>query len=160
MTMKNESTARRAGWLRAVVLLGIGAVLGSIASDAFRSPAPLFPAALFAQDGIEQVGGNEEGDYLFFTFRRNLWVVHKPTGRVQFLMFPDGSEQQLVRSRIHQVDQSVFPTDQVRYQLSERNLTNFLWILNPVTGKARFIRAGRDGGFETSEIESVARREG
>ena len=43
--------------------------------------------------------------------------------------------------------------------MSERNLTNFLWILNPVTGRAMYIRAGRDGGFDVSDIESVARRE-
>ena len=159
MTMTNESTGRRPRWLRSALLVGLGAIVGTIASGAFRAPAPGFPDALFAQVPDMQVAGNEEGDYLFFTFRRNLWVVHKPTGRIQFLMFPDGEEQTTLRSRIHQIDLDVFPLDQVRYQLSERNLTNFLWILNPVTGKARFIRAGRDGGFDVSGIESVARRE-
>ena len=72
-------------------------------------------------------------------------------------MFPDGQEQQLQRSVTHQIDQEIFPPDQVQFQLSERNLTNFLWIMNPVTGKARYIRAGRDASIEVSEIESVSK---
>ncbi len=161
-TMTNSDASqtgsrRRLG--RGVILVCIGAVIAAVVMGALRDPAPVFPAALFAQDQSQKIGGDMEGDYLFFTFRRNLWAVHKPTGRVQFLMFPDGQEQQLVRSRVHQVDQERFPADQARYQLSERNLTNFLWVLNPHSGHAQYIRAGRDGVFEFSEIENVVRRE-
>jgi hypothetical protein len=144
---------------RGVLLVALGAALGAALTGALKDPAPLFPATLFAQDGGDQIDGNLDGDYAFFTFRRNLWAVHLPTGRVQFFLFPDGKEQQITRSRVHQIDLDAFPIDQVRYQLSERNLTNFLWLLNPITGKAQYIRAGRDGIFEFSDIESVARRE-
>ena len=50
------------------------------------------------------------------------------------------------------IDQKIFPLDQVRYQVSERNLTNYLWITNPVTGHVQFIKARRDGGFDKSPV--------
>ena len=142
-----------------LLLLLIGAALGSVFAsqfdgDGWPGRGPQFPPSLFAQDG-DEVMEHSDGEYQFFTFRRNLWAIHKASGKVQFLMFPDGLDQKLERSAIHQVDQDVFPPGEVTYQLSERNLTNFLWILNPLTGKARYIRAARNGGFEISDIESV-----
>ena len=143
-----------------LLVLLVGAALGSVltshfSDDGWPGSGPQFPPALFAQaDG--EVMEHSDAEFMYFTFRRNVWAIHKASGKVQFLMFPDGLDQKLERSAIHQIDQEVFPADEVIYQLSERNLTNFLWIMNPVTGKARYIRAARNGGFELSEIESVS----
>jgi hypothetical protein len=157
-TMTTTRDAVRPAWGnrvgRSALLVIFGALLGAAAMLVRDDPAPVFPGALFAQED-HQVGGNTGGDYLFFTFRRNLWTVHRPSGTVQFLMFPDGKEQVIIRSRVYQVDPAAFPPDQTRYLLSERNLTTFLWVLNPVTAKAQFVRAGRDGALEFSEVESV-----
>lgn len=159
MTMTTVEERRRTGPVRAILLVLLGAAVGAVAMREFREPMPTFPSSLFAQDSSARSIGGEDGEFTYFTFRRNLWVIHRPTGQIQFFMFPDGSEQVLVRSGIYQVDLTEFPVEQTQYQLSERNLTNFLWILNPYTGKARYIRAQRDGTFDVSEVETVARRE-
>ena len=140
---------------RGVLLVAIGAILGSVFATSMGNRGPEFPGALFAQEGGVVSSESADGDFLYFTFRRNLWAIHRPSGRVQFLLFPDGREDELVRSEIHKIDANVFPAGEVEYQLSERNLTNYLWILNPVTGKARYIRAGRDGALEFSDVYSV-----
>ena len=139
---------------RSVLLVAVGVILGSLLSPGGGDRFPL-PTGLFAQEGVESGGMSVEGDYQYFTFRRNLWAIHRPSGRVQFMLFPDGREDALVRSAVHQVDPTEFPPEQVRFQLSERNLTNYLWVLNPVTGKARYLRAGRDAVLEASEIHSA-----
>lgn len=166
MMTKNEpgrptgtTSSRRPKFTQGLFLLFVGVVLGAVVFSSPENQNPLITEGLFAAESGD-LGGNTDGEYLFFTFRRNLWIVHQPTGKLQFLMLPDGSEETVIRSRIYEIDTDVFPVDQVQYQLSERNLTNFLWIMNPVTGKARYVRAGRAGGFDVSDVYSATRREG
>jgi hypothetical protein len=124
--------------------------------------APDFSSALFAAEGLSGAAlaqGAGASEYEFLTFRRNIWVVHRPTSRIQFFMFPEDEEQQLVRSRVLQIDVATFPPEHTQFQLSERNLTNFLWVLNPATGKAQYVRAGRDGVLEASAIENLTKQE-
>jgi len=142
--------------------VALGAILGAAASRLAPEASPDFSAALFAAEGFAGAGsaqGGGEPEYEFLTFRRNIWVVHKPSARIQFFMFPEDEEQQLVRSRVLQIDAAAFPPELTRFQLSERNLTNFLWVLNPTTGKAQYVRAGRDGVLEASAIENLTKQE-
>ena len=164
----NPRHARRFG--SAFLLVAIGAVLGTALSGGLGLPGSgtsstgseeLFPSSMFANSLFAQESSEaramEGEEYTFFTFRRNLWAIHRASGKVQFMVFPDSQDQQPQRSVTHQVDLELFPVDQVEYQLSERNLTNFLWILNPVTGKARYLRAARDAGLEVSDVQEVSR---
>ena len=153
------ASSRRPKSTQGLVLLFVGVVLGAVVFSSPENQSPLITESLFAAESGD-IGGNTDGEYLFFTFRRNLWIVHQPTGKLQFLMLPDGAEESVIRSRIYEIDTEGFPVDQVQFQLSERNLTNFLWIMNPVTGKARYVRAGRGGGFDVSEVYSATRRDG
>ena len=136
-----------------LLLLACGLIAGTVIGIGWSSTWPTAavpPELAFAR----QIADGPDGDYAFFTYRRYLWLVHKPTGKAQFSLLPDSknSTQPIEPSRVYAVDQELFPLDQVRYQISERNLTNYLWILNPTTGKAMFIRARRDGGFDESPI--------
>ena len=53
-----------------------------------------------------------------------------------------------------------FPSDQVEYRLSDTNVTSYLWLLNPTTGKARYYKAQRDGKIEASDLLDVTRAAG
>lgn len=163
MTNRN---ARRAGptsrLLGGALLVGLGAILGATGSHLARDGSTDLSSALFAAEGIAGAGAAQGGgdrEYVFLTFRRNIWVVHRPSARVQFFMFPEDDEQQLVRSRVLQIDIENFPPEQTEFQLSERNLTNFLWVLNPATGRAQYVRAGRDGVLEASPVENLTKQE-
>ncbi|MFN0057284.1 MAG: hypothetical protein ACKVX7_02410 [Planctomycetota bacterium] len=99
------------------------------------------------------------GDYSFFPYRRDVWIVCHSKGTAQFFHSPESttSEQPPVKSRVYTIDRTLFPQDQVQFLISERNLTNYLWIVNPTTGNGRFIRARRDGGFDESPIIESAK---
>lgn len=162
--MTNPETSRRspsARFRRGALLVAIGALLGAAGSRLLEDAAPDLTPPLFADDGIVPAAaqGGATAEYEFLTFRRNIWVVHRPTGNVQFFMFPEDDEQQLIRSRMLQIDPVAFPMDQARFQISERNLTSFLWVMNPHTGKAQYVRAGRDGVLEPSVVENLAKHE-
>ncbi|MCA8962747.1 MAG: hypothetical protein KDC38_19625 [Planctomycetes bacterium] len=105
--------------------------------------------------GMVQSGAEgRSGDYSFFVNRRYLWVVRHSTGQAQFYHVPEteSSEQPLTKSRVYEIDKTTFPVDQVEFSVSERNLELYLWVTNPTTGKVRFLRARRDGGFDESPV--------
>jgi hypothetical protein len=163
MTNRNDRSANTTSrLLRGALLVAIGAILGAAVSRFAPDAAPDLSHALFAAEGLAGVGAAQAGaepEYEYLTFRRNIWVVHRPSSRIQFFMFPEDEEQQLVRSRVLQIDVAAFPPELTHFQLSERNLTNFLWVLNPTTGQAQYVRAGRDGVLEASAIENLTRQE-
>lgn len=105
---------------------------------------------LYGADGDVRAEG--DGDFVFFTFRRNVWVFRKSTMTVKFYNLPEASEraQEAEESRVYQIDARDFPLADIQFQVSERNLTNYLWLLNPKTGKARILKARRDGLVEES----------
>jgi len=145
---------------RGLLLVGLGALLGAAVTQFVPEAVSRPPSALFAAEALAgAVQGGTDSEYVFLTFRRNIWVVHRPSSRIQFFMFPEDEDQQLVRSRVLQIDVSTFPPEHTQFQLSERNLTNFLWVLNPVTGRAQYVRAGRDGVLEASPIENLTKSE-
>jgi hypothetical protein len=141
---------------RGALLLMIG-VIGGVALTLFGGLAPANPSST-AESPAEayalQLSAKGDGDYAFFPYRRYLWVVRRSTGTAQFFIVPESkaSDEPTETSRVYSIDQAVFPLDQVRFQISERNLTNYLWIVNTVTGRAMFVRARRDGGFDESPL--------
>ncbi len=123
------------------------------ARRATNDPSEKIAEALL-QTGFDRAAGARVGDFSFFTYRRSVWVVNHAKGSARFFRMPEGRTDQdkIERSDLYEVDREVYPIDQVRYQVSERNLTNFLWVMNPVTGRGHFVRARRDGGFDESPI--------
>ena len=155
MKMNDERPGRAAprwAWMILGVLMGAALwipVARMVPSDSHTMPT------VWANN----LNSDAESDYSFFSHRRYLWVIRRSTGNAQFFLLPEskGSEQPVETSRIYSVDQKEFPLDQVLFQVSERNLTNYLWIFNPVTGRAMFIRARRDGGFDESPMLDVSK---
>ncbi len=135
---------KRGAWMWAAV----GGVLGALLVMPWLAP----DANVVMLSAAEQPRVVEGGDYTYFTFRRNLWVVKKSTWEVRFYLFPESMEQSITESRSYAIDAKQFPQEQTIIQVSERNLTNYLWLLNPTMGKARYIKARRDGGFDESAL--------
>ena len=104
---------------------------------------------------VEQaLAASPAGDYAFLPYRRDVWIVCHSKGTAQFFASPESTsaEHPPIKSQVYKLDPAIFPQDQVQFSISERNLLNYLWVLNPVTGKARFVRARRDGGFDESPV--------
>ena len=143
----------RAGLGLAAVFVA-GVWIGSVSSetDGTTLADRLIPTSVaFA---AYQSGSGEDGDYRFFVHRRYCWVVKKSTNTARFFRLPETATDadQIEKSGAYQIDSEMYPAGQVDFQLSERNLANYLWITNRVTGRAHFVRAKRDGGFEESPI--------
>ena len=131
-----------------VALLAVGILIGNFWQG---STEPM----LFAFDPQATYGNDEDSDYTFIPFRRNLWVIDHANDTIQFYMFPAAEARPIQPSRLYNIDRNEFPADVVRYQVSDHNVTSFLWILNPETGKGRYIKALRDGKIEESRMVNV-----
>ncbi|MFQ5653401.1 MAG: hypothetical protein ACE5GW_01555 [Planctomycetota bacterium] len=141
--------------LGALLWVPVGGVLATLGQPSHGVLASNGVPAL-PPDMVDELA--EQEGYTFLTFRRNLWLIRHTEGTVQYFIFPESEEQPLFRSQLLEIDRESFPVDQVRYQLSERNLASYLWILNPVTGKALYLRARRDGSFEASSLFDATKR--
>lgn len=86
-----------------------------------------------------------DGDYLFLPNRRTVWVVNRRHGRIANYHFRDDQEQTVLRSRVVTLDPKDFPQGDTYYCLSDRNLTDVLWVCNVRTGDVQLWRARADG---------------
>ncbi len=131
-----------------VVLLALGVLLGRWNGGAEPQLFAFDPQSSFGED---------DGPYTFIPFRRNLWVIHHEEDEIQFFMYPSSEERPIQPSRKYKIDRTEFPAGMVRYQVSDHNVTSFLWILNPETGKGRYVKALRDGKIEASILLDVTK---
>jgi hypothetical protein len=76
----------------------------------------------------------QDGDFLFLTNRRTIWVIHRKEGRFANYHFRDDEARTVERSRVVSLDQETFPPQDTVYLLSDRNLTEVLWVCNKRTG--------------------------
>lgn len=138
-------------WILAIFLLVVGMFAGIGVTDFVRDERGIVLDAHALTSAPVEV---QQGEYTFFTYRRNVWIIQRSSGRAQFFLVPEThtSEARIEQSGVYQIDQTEFPPDQTELQISERNLSNYLWISNRVTGKSYFIRARRDGGFDESPV--------
>ncbi len=91
-----------------------------------------------------------DGDYQFFPNRRNMWVVNKNNGRVVHYKFVDVSQGKVERSHVAQINRTLFPAGDTVYKISERNISDFLWVCNEKTGDFQLWRRSvRDGRLVT-----------
>jgi hypothetical protein len=139
-----------------------GSIAGAAAGSAIFLAASWFtgsgPAAL-APALPELRAALGEGDYLFLPNRKNIWVVNRRNGLFVHYKFVDTADGAIERSHIARVDQSVFPPEDTVYSLSERNITDFLWVCNRRTGDFQLWRRSvRDGRLTTDpEVVQAAR---
>lgn len=142
------------GLLSAGVLVGYGMRGASTDSDGALPSIGIPSVEALSSMATSTATEARSGDYSFFTYRRNLWIVRHSTGTARFFVIPETntSEQRIEASNTYKLNPEEFPADQTRYQVSERNLSNYLWISNHNTGRSYFIRARRDGGFDESPI--------
>ncbi len=164
MTTNRNSDRRARGPRRsqrvvAATAIAVGLVLAMGGISRWLPLGPERTPASFLQGAEEGVRASGDGDFVFFTFRRNIWAFRKSAMTVRFYSIPETTErtQEVEESRVYQIDARDFPLDDLRFQVSERNLTNYLWLLNPKTGKARILKARRDGIIEESMLLDVTR---
>jgi hypothetical protein len=91
-------------------------------------------------------------DYRFLPNRRNMWVMNRRLGRIVHFRFLDTSKGTVERSFVAQVDQQRFPARDTTYKISERNITDLLWVCNRRTGDFQLWRRNvRDGRLVTDD---------
>lgn len=129
-------------------------LLGGILASTL-GPADLAPIAVgtleasSAHFSIETTGSER---FQFFTFRRSTWILDIENYSLRFVSFPDGPDQPFVTSGIYSIDRDAFPAEDMEIQLSQRTLSNYLWLVNKNSGAAMYITALRDGGFHASKL--------
>lgn len=91
-----------------------------------------------------------DGDYIFLPNRKNMWVVNQRNGLMIHYKYLDDQEGRGERSRVAQINQSIFPPGDTDYLLSDRNVIDFLWVCNRRTGDFQLWRRNiRDGRLTT-----------
>jgi len=75
-----------------------------------------------------------DGNYLFLANRRTVWAINKKEGRFAGYDFRDDDDRSIERTRIVTLNQTNFPPADTVYILSDRNLTEALWVCNRRTG--------------------------
>lgn len=119
-----------------------GALLQSSRSDG-RSEAQPGLADLLTSTGILRQAHADlaDGDYDFFPNRKSVWVVNRVNGRMANY---EVESDRVERSRVAKIDMRTFPREDTVIYLSDRNLTNLLWVCNARTGDVVLWRQDRD----------------
>lgn len=131
--------AGRPGWLTLALVGCAGFAIGLIAHTWSADTIPpgldgtfssLLPAAM-AQT-TDDLG---DGKYSFLANRRTIWSINKEKGRFAGYHFREDEEHTVERTRVITLDQKIFPPADTVYLLSDRNLTEVIWVANKRTGE-------------------------
>jgi len=98
----------------------------------------------------QSTGDLGEGKYAFLANRRQIWAINKAKGRFAGYHFREDEDRSIERTRVVTLDQKIFPPADTIYMLSDRNLTEILWVCNKRTGDVQ-PWSPRIGGDVTSE---------
>jgi hypothetical protein len=123
-----------------------GTSLAGLARAGLLSP---LAASLVAE--APDSAGAQDGDYLFFPNRRSVWVVNRQNGRFAYYHFRDDQNRTVDRSRVFQLDQETFPPGETVFLLSDRNLTEVLWVCNKRTGDVQLWTPRADGNADAEK---------
>tara|TARA_Y100000758_G_C16052634_1_gene422096 strand:- start:706 stop:1269 length:564 start_codon:yes stop_codon:yes gene_type:complete len=133
-----EKSRLRAGWLTLAIVGIAGFSIGLVASywpaesthyqvnGAISSMLP----SLMAQTTTD-LG---DGKYAFLANRRTIWAINKDKGRFAGYHFREDEDHTVERTRVTTLDPKIFPPADTIYMLSDRNLTEALWICNKRSG--------------------------
>ncbi len=92
----------------------------------------------------------KNGEYLFLPNRRSVWVINQTNGRVAVYTFLNNEYDTVERSRVGQVDARAFPPGEATFAISDRNLSNNLWVCNARTGDFQLWTVARDGELKNA----------
>ena len=132
------NSRRRPGWLTLAIVGIFGFSIGLVASywpadsthyqvnSAISSMLP----GLMAQTTTD-LG---DGKYTFLANRRTIWAINKDKGRFAGYHFREDEDHTVERTRVTTLDPKVFPPADTIYMLSDRNLTEALWVCNKRSG--------------------------
>ena len=115
---------------------------GSLRAGFGSGLASLLVSPAFAAQIHSDLG---DGDYTFLPNRRTIWVVNRKYGRFANYHFRDDQERSILRSQVVTLDQRDFPPEDAVYLLSDRNLTEVLWVCNRRTGDVQLWHPRPDG---------------
>lgn len=111
------------------------------ATNAEKS-AGVLPLALFPGRAPQDLG---PGEYLFLPVRHSIWAINRSEGRFARYAFEDATSKLVRRSRVVTLDRRTFPSEITEYLVSDRNLTEDLWVCNRRTGTVVLWETRHDG---------------
>jgi hypothetical protein len=105
--------------------------------------------AIFASSGVPQNVRGElgPGDYTFLPVRHAVWAVNRTDGRFARFEFREDSQGLVRRSRVVTLDKETFDPSATVFLVSDRYLTEDLWIANRRTGLVELWEARLDGSL-------------
>lgn len=116
-------------------------------SDGTRTVYPAIAGSSLTAQVQEQL---KDGEYLFLPNRRSVWVINRTNGRLANYEFLNNEYNTVERSRVGQVDTRTFPAEDTMFEISDRNLSNNLWVCNVRTGDVQLWTVSRDGEFKNA----------
>lgn len=149
----SRGTARQALMLLGVVFaFGFGLAGGGLL---LRSPeAPPGTNSVLGQllptVAAQSAGALGDGEFAFLANRKQIWAINKSAGRFAGYHFREDEERTIERTKVVTLDQKTFPPADTIYMLSDRNLTEVIWICNKRTGDIQ-LWSPRIGGDVASE---------
>ena len=75
-----------------------------------------------------------DGKYAYLANRRTIWAINKDKGRFAGYHFREDENHTVERTRVTTLDPKIFPPADTIYMLSDRNLTEAIWVCNKKTG--------------------------
>ena len=135
-----------------VLLLGAALCLGSLlqtnSSDRTNTegqPLDAFAPSLFPQLLGQVANDLSAGNYQFLPNRRSIWVVNRSNGRLANYLFMNNEAGTIQKSRIGEIDMTIFPREDTAIVLSDRNLSSTLWVCNTQSGDVQMWELLHDG---------------
>ena len=102
---------------------------------------------------LEAQSSGRSTDFRFLPNRRNMWVGNRRLGTVVHYRLTDTMKGAVERSHVAHVDQARFPVRDTVYKISERNVTDLLWVCNRRTGDFELWRRNvRDGRLVPDDL--------
>lgn len=98
----------------------------------------------------QSTGALGDGEFAFLANRKQIWAINKSQGRFAGYHFREDENRTVERTKIVTLDQKTFPPADTIYMLSDRNLTEVIWVCNKKTGDIQ-LWSPRIGGDVTSE---------
>ncbi|HLU47455.1 MAG TPA: hypothetical protein VK116_05200 [Planctomycetota bacterium] len=122
--------------IAAIVAVGIVGMLARTGSQRESESeqvrgAAVFPFALLSGALNQDLG---PGEYIFLPVRHAVWVVNRTEGRFARYEFENDRKPLVQRSRVVTLDPRTFPPDATEYLVSDRNLTDDLWVCQRRSG--------------------------
>ena len=137
------------------VALAVAFVVGSWSARRSEVAAPDGTTTVYAGMSTSNLMAQvrtqlKEGEYLFLPNRRSVWVINQTNGRMAVYTFLNNEYNTVERSRVGQVDARAFPPGETTFQISDKNLSNNLWVCNTRTGDLQLWTVARDGEFKNA----------